>query len=127
MFGKLVQERVDLPVNAVRLRHDNNSHAACVVGLNASGSADISAEQSRIRSNMSALGRDAKLYQRYVGKLTVQEDHFDRGLKAISQTRTKCAEMQRELAKYFPSSKDDKADIDPLSAARYPARGNWPD
>ncbi len=75
---------------------------------------DIKDEQSRIRSNMSALGHDSDLYRRYVTKLTAQEDHFDKQLGAIAQTRVRYTEMRRELAKFFPSSADDEAGADPF-------------
>jgi hypothetical protein len=66
--------------------------------------ADIKAEQSRIRGNMSPLNRDSELYRRYVTKLTAQEDRFDDALQAIAQSRVRLTELTRELAKYFPSS-----------------------
>ncbi len=78
--------------------------------------ADITNEQSRIRSNMSHLGRESDLYRRYLAKLTAQEDNFDKGRKVVWQTRVELAEMRRELAKFFPSSdRDDGIDaLDPF-------------
>ena len=84
---------------------------------------DIKSEQSRIRSNMSALYREADLYSRYVKKLTTQEDNFDKALRAIAETRVKTARMRRELDK-FPLSAENEADqndpfgdADPFGAA----------
>ncbi len=76
--------------------------------------ADITNEQSRIRHNMSSLTHEKNMYRRYVAKLTKQEDNFDKGREVIWQARVKLAEMRRELAKYFPSSKDDSDGVSPF-------------
>ena len=65
---------------------------------------DIKSEQSRIRSNMSALDHDSDIYHRYVQKLTAQEDRFDAALQLIARLRGQRTDQQRELAKFFPSS-----------------------
>jgi hypothetical protein len=77
---------------------------------------DIKSEQSRIRSNMSALGRDSDLYRRYVAKLTKQEDNFDKALAVIAGARVQFSQMRRELAKFFPSSSEDNATPSPFDA-----------
>ncbi|MCH7726173.1 MAG: hypothetical protein IH991_06805 [Planctomycetes bacterium] len=87
---------------------------------------DIKIEQSRIRSNMSALNRDADLYRRYVTKLTKQEDNFDKAVQVIAQTRIKHSQMRRELEKFFPCSKDDKVDVPIEAAAVKDPFGNGP-
>jgi hypothetical protein len=74
--------------------------------------ADVTAEQSRIRGNMSQLSHDSDLYRRYLDKLTAQENNFDKGRAVIWQTRVELAELRRELAKFFPSSdNDDEIDL----------------
>jgi chromosome segregation ATPase len=71
--------------------------------------ADITNEQARIRSNMSSLDRQSDLYRQYVGKLTAQESKLDKVLQEIDEMRVKQVEMERDLAKYFPSTNSERA------------------
>ncbi|MEA3400480.1 MAG: hypothetical protein U9R79_04470 [Armatimonadota bacterium] len=60
----------------------------------------IDDEQARIRQNMEQLDHDSELYQKYVAKLTEQEDEFDQVRKEIDQLTQQRNSLQKELEDY---------------------------
>lgn len=62
---------------------------------------DISQEQARIRENMQVVRRSDTLYQRYLSKLTEQEDQVDRLQAELGRLREKLRARERELEQYL--------------------------
>ena len=61
---------------------------------------EIGEEQDRIRRNMGQLNRDADLYNKYVAKLTAQEDEFDRVRAERDTLQEKHSQLTTDLNEY---------------------------
>lgn len=61
----------------------------------------IAEEQDRIRRNMGQLGRDSALYQRYVDKMTVQEDEFEALRADLAELRDQENQLADALNEYI--------------------------
>ncbi len=62
---------------------------------------EIGEEQDRIRRNMGQLNRDADLYNKYVAKLTQQEDEFDRVRAERDTLQEKHSQLTTDLNEYI--------------------------
>jgi hypothetical protein len=63
--------------------------------------ADITADQERIRNNMSALSQSSDLYKRYVKSLTDEEDELVKLRDAIGTLREQEAAQRRDVATFI--------------------------
>jgi len=64
---------------------------------------EIGEEQDRIRKNMQQLNRDSELYNKYVAKLTAQEDEFDRVRAERDALQEKHNQLTTDLNEYIRS------------------------
>jgi len=62
---------------------------------------DISAEQTRIRSNMNSLARSSDLYKRYVAKLYAQESQIETLRREATRLRALESDANRELSAFI--------------------------
>ena len=62
---------------------------------------DISADQSRIRSNMDRLSQSSDLYKRYVKTLTDEEDELAKLRDDIASLRDKELSQRRDLEQFI--------------------------
>lgn len=62
---------------------------------------EISAEQTRIRSNMNSLGRSSDLYKRYVAKLSAQESQIETLRREVARLRALESDANRELSAFI--------------------------
>ncbi len=58
-------------------------------------------EQKRIRSNMSSLNRNSKLYARYMTKLDAQETKIEKLIDSIEKLREEERVKQKEVNDYL--------------------------
>jgi len=64
---------------------------------------EIGEEQARIRKNMQQLARGSELYEKYVAKLTAQEDEFDRVRAERDTLQEKHNQLTTDLNEYIRS------------------------
>jgi hypothetical protein len=62
---------------------------------------EISAEQTRIRSNMNSLARSSDLYKRYVAKLSAQESQIETLRREVARLRALESDANRELSAFI--------------------------
>ena len=62
--------------------------------------ATVDQDQARIRQNLAQLERNSELYNRYIKKLTEQEDEMDRLRKQLSDLRSKATTQRAALEQF---------------------------
>ena len=62
---------------------------------------EISAEQTRIRSNMNSLARSSDLYKRYVAKLSAQESQIENLRREVARLRALESDANSELSAFI--------------------------